>query len=185
MPLRLPCLPIPLTPGGLLHSYWGSTGYYRPICDVYVVGPNQQITTVAAQVDTACDYVVLAARAAGKLGLALPFARQVGVSGAAGTQAATFSFAPDGLVSLFVTDYREYAFLPSPLVGFHPPAPAGTAQRSVLGLTGFLQFFKFVLDPEPTPPLFELHPITAFPGQHGPLPRGQVLLDFIRSLRVP
>jgi len=32
-------------------------------------------------------------------------------------------FAPDGLVSLFVTDYREYAFLSGPLVGF----PSGRA----------------------------------------------------------
>lgn len=185
MALRLPCLPVQLTPGGLLHSYWGSMGYYRRICDLYVVGPHQQITTVSAQVDTACDYVVLEADAATALGLALPFARQARSSAAGGTQAATFSFAPDGLVSLFVTDYREYAFLPSPLVGFHPPAPVGTQQRSVLGLTGFLQFFKFVYDPEPTPPLFELHPIATFPGQHGLLPKGRGLLDFIRSLRLP
>jgi len=185
MPLRLPCLPVPLTPGSILDSYWGATGYYRPICDVYVVGPPQQIITISAQVDTACDYVVLEANVASRLGLALPFARQARVSAAAGAQAATFSFAPDGLVSLFVTDYREYAFLPCSLVGFHPPVVVPTRQRSVLGLTGFLQFFKFVLDPEPTTPFFELHPIAAFPGQHGLLPRGRGLLDFIRSLRVP
>jgi hypothetical protein len=53
----------------------------------------------------------------------------------------------------------------------------------VLGQTGFLRFFRFVQDPEPSPPIFELHPITAFPGQHGLLPRGQALMDFIRSLR--
>jgi hypothetical protein len=113
----------------------------------------------------------------------LPFPRQEGVSGAAGTQAATFSFPPDGLVSLFVTDYREYAFLRGPLVGFHPPGPGAANQRSVLGLTGFLQFFRFLYDPEPTPPFFELDPITNFPGQHGLLPRGQSLLGFIRTLR--
>src|SRR5439155_19932626 len=104
----LSCLPVQLNPGGLLHSYWGPMGYHRPICDVYVVGPNHQITMVPAQVDTACDYVVLEADAATDLGLALPFARQVGASAAGGSQAATFSFAPDGLVSLFVTDYRGY-----------------------------------------------------------------------------
>ena len=43
-------------------------GSYRPICDVYVIGPHQQITTVPAQVDTACDYVVLEADAAAALG---------------------------------------------------------------------------------------------------------------------
>jgi hypothetical protein len=150
---------------------------------VFVAGPTGLVTWTRAQIDSASDYVVLEAKVAHALGLALPFARQQAVSSAGGTQAATFSFAPDGLLSLFVTDYREYAFLPAPLVGFHPPAPAGTKQRSVLGLTGFLQFFKFIYDPEPTPPIFELHPIQAFPGQHGLLPRGRGLLDFIRSLR--
>jgi hypothetical protein len=87
------------------------------------------------------------------------------------------------LVSLFVTDYREFAYLPSPLVGFHPPSPTALRQRSVLGQTGFLQFFRQVHDPEPTPPILELHPITNFPGQTGPLPRDRPLLDFIRSLR--
>jgi hypothetical protein len=185
MPLRLPCLQVRLTPGSLLDSYWGATGYYRPACDLYVVGPHQQIIVVTAQVDTASDYVVLKADAAAYLGLVLPFARQASASAAGGTQAVTFSFAPDGLVSLFVTDYREYAFLPGPLVGFHPPAPVGTKQRSVLGLTGFLQFFKLVYDPEPTPPIFELQPIASFPGQHGLLPKGRGLLDFIRSLCLP
>jgi hypothetical protein len=113
----------------------------------------------------------------------LPFARQQAISGAAGTQAATFSFPPDGLVSLFVTDYTEYAFLPAPLVGFHPPVSGPSSQRSVLGKTGFLQYFRFVYDPEPMPPIFELHPITAFPGQHGLLPRSVSLEDFIRGQR--
>jgi hypothetical protein len=185
MPLRLLCRPVQLTPGRLLHSYWGATGYYRPICDVYVMGPHLRTTRVFAQVDTACDYVVLESKATRVLGLALPFARQEGASGAAGTQATRFSFAPDGLVSLFVTDYREYGFLPRPPVGFHPPARAGTSQRSVLGLKGFLQFFKFVYDPEPACPFFELDPIASFPGRHGLLPSGRALFDFIRSLRVP
>ena len=52
MPLRLPCLPVQLTPGGLLHSYWGSMGYYRPLCDLYVVGPHQQITTPTFSINT-------------------------------------------------------------------------------------------------------------------------------------
>jgi hypothetical protein len=90
--------------------------------------------------------------------------------------AARFSFPAGGLVSLFVTDYTEYAFL----TGFHPPALVPASQRSVLGHTGFLQFFRFVHDPEPTPPLFELHPTKTFPGQHSLLPRRQSLLGFIR-----
>jgi hypothetical protein len=53
----------------------------------------------------------------------------------------------------------------------------------VLGQTGFLQFFKLIHDPEPTPPFVELHPTTTFPGQTGPLHRDRSLYDFIRSLR--
>jgi hypothetical protein len=185
MPLRLPCAAMSLTPGSLLSPYWGPSGIYRPRIDVFAIAPGGLVDWVSAQIDCASDFVVLESSLALSIGLSLPFARQQGISGAAGTQAAMFSFAPDGLVSLFVTDYREYAFLGGSLVGFHPPAPVGTRQRSVLGLTGFLQVFKFVLDPEPTLPFFELHPITAFPGQHGMLPRDRPLLDFIRSLRVP
>jgi hypothetical protein len=37
----------------------------------------------------------------------------------------------NGLMSLFVTDYTEYAFLPAPLTGFHPPAAAPGQQRSL------------------------------------------------------
>jgi hypothetical protein len=154
MPLHVPCPAMSLTPGSLLSSYWGPSGIHRPRIDVFAVGPTGLVDWVPAQIDSASDFVILEASLARSIGLALPFARQEGVSAAAGTQVATFSFAPDGLVSLFVTDYREYAFLPCPLVGFHPPAPVGASQRSVLGLTGFLQVFKFLLDPEPTPPIF-------------------------------
>jgi hypothetical protein len=167
----------------VLSSYWGSA-IYRPIFDVYVVGPGNRIDKVQAQADTASDYVVLAASVALTFGLALPFARQAGVSAAGGSQAATFSFAPDGLISIFVTDYSEYAFLPSPLVGFHPlPAPGTTRQRSVMGLTGFLQFFRHTHDPNPAPPMLELDPIANFPGRSGLLPKDRGLLDIIRSLR--
>jgi hypothetical protein len=183
MPLRLPCLPVQLTPGSLLYSYWGALGYHRPIFDVFIVGPGQRFTRIPAQMDTASDYVVLDSNVATTLGLALPFPRLMGASGAGGSQAATFSFPPDGLLSLFVTDYREYAYLPSPLVGFHPPAASGVRQRSVLGQTGFLQFFRALQDPEPRPPIVELDPIGAFPGQSGLLPRDRPLADFIRSLR--
>jgi hypothetical protein len=95
----------------------------------------------------------------------------------------TISFPPDGLVSLFVTDYREYAWLPSPLVGFHPPTPGAASQRSVLGQTGFLQFFRYIQDPVPPPLMVELDPIPNFPGQTGLLPKDGPLEDFIRSLR--
>jgi hypothetical protein len=183
MPLRLPYLPIHLSAGTLLHSYWGATGFHRPVIDVFVLGPGNQITSTSAQVDSASDYVVLSSGVAQSLGLTLPFPRQMGVSGVAGVQATTFSFPPDGLVSLFVTDYTEYAFLRASLVGFHASGRPGAQQRSVLGLTGFLQFFLSILDPNPTPPILELHPITAFPGRTGLLPKDRGLADFVRSLR--
>jgi hypothetical protein len=167
----------------VLFSYCGAAGYYRPACDIFVVGPGNRIDRVRAPIDSASDYTILAASAASTLGLTLPFPRLAGVSAAGGSQAATFSFPPVGLVSLFVTDYREYAFLPGPLVGFHPPGPGAANQRSVMGLTGFLQFFRFILDHEASPPMFELHPITNFPGQGGLLPLDRGLNDFIRGLR--
>jgi hypothetical protein len=156
MPLRLPCLPVQLTPGSLLYSYWGALGYHRPILDLYIIGPSLRISQTPAQIDTASDYVILGSRVASQLGLALPFPRSTGASGMGGSQVVTFSFPPDSLVSLFVTDYREYAFLPSPIVGFHSPGPGAASQRSVLGQTGFLQFFRFLQDPEPIPPIVEL-----------------------------
>ena len=107
------------------------------------------------------------------------------MSGAAGAHAGTVSFPPEGLVSLFVTDYHEYYYLPGPLVGFHAPSPLAAQQRSVLGLTGFLQHFRFILDNGPTPPFFELHPTATFPGRGGLLPLDRPLADFIRSLRAP
>jgi hypothetical protein len=150
---------------------------------VRVVGPGKQIVQEYANLDTCCDYVVLASGVAASLGLTLPFSRQTGVSSAGGTQAATFSFPPDGLVSLFVTDYREYAWLPGPLVGFHAPGPGAAGQRSVLGQTGFLQYFRFMQDPSPPRVMVELDPLANFPGQTGLLPKDGPLEDFIRSLR--
>jgi hypothetical protein len=55
MPLRLPCLPVSLTPGSLLSSYWGRTGYHRPLIAVYAIGPTGIVDWVTAQIDTACD----------------------------------------------------------------------------------------------------------------------------------
>jgi hypothetical protein len=185
MPLRLPCKPVTLSPGGLLHSYWGATGFHRPAFDVHVVGPGGQVRIELAQADTGSDYVLFAAPVAHFLGLVLPFPRQVPFSGAAGTQAGALSFPPDGVVSLFVTDYREYCYLPAPPVGFHPPGPNAANQRSVLGLTGFLQHFLFIHDPRPPRPMVELHPLEPFPGQAGPLPLDRPLFDFIRELRGP
>jgi hypothetical protein len=87
-----------------------------------VIGPGPRVAVENAQIDTGSDYVVFASTVASGVGLTLPQPRQVSFSGAAGSQAGTISFPPDGLVALFVTDYREYCYLPTPLIGFHPPA---------------------------------------------------------------
>jgi hypothetical protein len=183
MPLRFPYKQIRQSPGTLLYSYWGATGYSRPIFDVFLLGPGNRFTWEPALVDSGADWALFRAGVAAQLGFSLPFPRQTASSGAAGAQTLPQSFPDDGVVSLFVTDYREYAYLPCPLVGFHSPGPGAANQRSVLGKTGFLQYFRVVHDPEPMPPIVELHPITAFPGQAGVLPRDRSLLDFIRSLR--
>jgi hypothetical protein len=183
MPLRLPCKPVSLSPGNLLFPYWGALGFHRPVFDVIAIGPRGVICWEPARIDTGADETVFSSAVALSLGLTLPFPRQLTISGALGTQAATLSFPPEGLVSLFVTDYTEYCYFPAPLIGFHPPGPTAANQRSVLGLTGFLQYFLFTLDPTPTPSLIVLDPIAAFPGQTGLLPKDGPLLDFIRGLR--
>jgi hypothetical protein len=53
----------------------------------------------------------------------------------------------------------------------------------VLGLTGFLQHFRFLLDLPATPPVFELDARAGFPGAVGTLPGDQSLADFIASLQ--
>jgi hypothetical protein len=171
-----------LQPHLLLSTYWPA-GIPRPRWDVYLIGPTGVVRRERAQLDTGADHNLFSATTALALGLTLPCARAVHSSGVAGAQAATFTAPPDGTVSLFVTDFQDYCYLPSPLIAFHPPGPSQLAQRSVLGVTGFLQHFHFLLDYGPSPPTFELHPLSTFPGSAGPLPRDRALIDFIRSLR--
>lgn len=183
MPLRLLCPRISLSRSGLLHPYWGGQGLPRPRVDLFVIGPGGTFLIEPVQIDTAADYTLLASRLATGLKFPLPFSRQAQVSGAGGSWTSIVSFPPDGLVSLFVTDYREYAYLPRPLVGFHAAGRSAPVQRSVLGLTGFLQHFQFVLDLPATPPTFILEAGAGFPGSVGILPLNRSLADFIASLR--
>jgi hypothetical protein len=186
MPLRVPFRAIQLSPANVLYPYWGPLAHIRAAVDLFTVGPTGVVVRLPAQIDSASDYVGLDPMAAPGLGLRLPFGRQTVLSGAGG-HALYLTFPPDGEVSLFVTDYREFVYLPRPLVGFHhpPPGTAGSATyRSVLGATGFLQYFKTCLDPGPTPPVLELDPVAAFPGQHGPLPHSIPLADFLRDLKL-
>jgi hypothetical protein len=183
MPIRVPCSFVSLSRTGVLHPYWSARGLPRPRVDLYVIGPGGKYLIEPAQVDTAADHTLLSSGVATTLGLSLPFPRQMQISGMGGVQTAAVSFPPDGLVSLVVTDYREYAYLPRPLVGFHALSGGTTSQRSVLGLTGFLQHFRFGLDLPANPPVFELDPQAGFPGSTGTLTAGQPLADFLASLR--
>jgi len=186
MPIRLPFKTVQLSPGSILYPYWGPLPRIRPKIDLFAVGPTGLVADFSAQIDSASDFVALAPDVARRVGLHPPFVRQDLASGAGG-HPLHLSFPSDGEVSLFVTDYAEFYYLPSPLVGFHTP-PLGVSQiptyRSVLGITGFLQYFKTRLDPDPQPPIVELDPSRHFNGQFGPLPRTGPLLDFIRSLKL-
>jgi hypothetical protein len=183
MPVRLPFRSIALTPGSALSSYWPH-GYYRPEIDLFAVGPNGDHTRCVGHIDSCSDWVVFDQDVALSLGLSPPFSRVVSVSGIAGAVQAQFTMPPDGTLSLFITDYREWYFLPAPPVGFWPPAPAGGQRRSVLGVTGFLQHFQVVLHYQLSRP--EVEPIhqPGFPGKSGTFLRGTVLQDFLRGLKL-
>src|SRR4051794_16075611 len=137
MPLRFPCLQLSLSVGGVLRPYWPNGVMHYPGLDAFAVARGSVLRVPATGIDTRSDYVLFGSDVARALGLSLPLPRQAPFSGAAGTQAGVLSFPPDGLVGLFVTDYTEYCYLPSPLVAFHPPSPNPQSQRSVLGLTAF------------------------------------------------
>jgi hypothetical protein len=181
VPLRLPCKAAQLSPGTLLYPYWGALGFHRPSFDVFLISTAGVIVRDRPRLDTGADHTIFASDIARQLGLPLSFPRQIAISGAAGTWSGAASFPPDGLVSLFVTDYRDYCYLPNPLIGFLSPGPGGASQRSVLGLSGFLQYFRFTLDP--SPPLVELRPASTFAGATGPLPKDRGLHEFITGLR--
>jgi hypothetical protein len=167
-----------------LPRYWPN-GYFRPEIDLYAVGPNGDSTPCAGEIDSCSDWVVFDSGVAVNLGLSPPFSRVVSVSGIAGAVQAQFTMPPDGTVALFLTDYREYYFVPAPPVGFWPPPPAGGQRRSVLGATGFLQHFQVVLHYQLSRPEVALTHHAGFPGKYGQLPPRVVLRDFIRGLKFP
>jgi hypothetical protein len=184
MPVRLRFRGVQLSPGALLAQYWGTSGYFRPDIDLYLVGPTGNSIRWTGHIDSCSDWVVFDDRARGILGLQLPFSRVVSVSGIAGAVQATFTMPPDGTVSLFLTDYREWYFLPAPPVGFWPPSPTGP-RRDVLGVTGFLQHFQVNFHYQLSRPEVELIHHPGFPGGYGTFPRGAVLPDFLRGLKFP
>jgi hypothetical protein len=96
----------------LLSPYVRGSQFFRPRPDVSLIGPNNQITTTSAQIDTGADFNVFASLLAPSLGLTLPATRQFGISGAGGGYTSSLSFPPDGVVSLFLTDYQEFVTFP-------------------------------------------------------------------------
>jgi hypothetical protein len=185
MPVRFPFRRVQLSAGGLLSQYWGSSGYFRPDIDIFLVGPTGNYTRWTGQIDSSSDWVVFDNQAAMGLGLQAPFPRVEAVSGIAGAVQAHFTMPPDGTVSLFLTDYHDWCFLPAPPVGFWPASPAGVPRRNVLGATGFLQYFEVRLHYELSRPEVELIEHLGFPGTYGELPPRVVLRDFIRSRKFP
>jgi hypothetical protein len=176
---------VQLPPGAMLSQYWGSSGYFRPDIDIYLVGPTGNSIPWRGHIDSLSDWVVFEDQAAVKLGLQSPFPRSVSVSGIAGAVQAQFTMPHDGTVSLFLTDYQSWYFLPSPPVGFWPPSPTSAPRRNVLGVTGFLQYFQVVLHYQLTRPEVELIHYPGFPGTFGQLPPRVALQDFIRSRKFP
>jgi hypothetical protein len=169
----------------LLYPYWGATGYFRPKIDLYAVGPTGNYASLVGQVDSGSDWVVLDDSVAVRLGLRGPFSRRAGVSGIAGAAQTHFTLPLDGTVSLFLTDYREYYFLPTLPVGFWPPTPAGQPpRRNVLGLTGFLQHFQVIFHHQLSRPEVELIHTPTFPGQHGRFSAQEPLRNFLRLLKL-
>jgi hypothetical protein len=177
MSIRLPFQTVPLSPGAALYRYWGAFGYRRPTCEVYLVGPAGRVECVQhTHLDTGSDYPVFEASTARALGLSPPFSRRVQVLTAGGTTALTMP--DDGIVSLFITDYRECYYLPLSPIGFW----SGSGGRNVLGFTGFLQYFEMRTHNDGVNrPETELTANQNFPGQHGSMV-GQALRPLLRRL---
>src|SRR4051812_28374047 len=112
MPLRVECVRRTISPGLFLRPYWPGGLFPSMNLTTYLVH-GQAVTGLAVGIDTQSDYVVFGSLVAQQLGLTSPLGRQASFSGAAGTQAGTLSFPPDGQIGLFVTDFTEYCYLPS------------------------------------------------------------------------
>ncbi len=185
MSVRLRFRSVQLSSAAMLTQYWGSSGYFRPDIDLYLVGPTGHSIPWTGHIDSLSDWVVFEDQASVNLGLQPPFSRTVSVSGIAGAVQAQFTMPPDGTVSLFLTDYQNWYFLPAPPVGFWPPSPTSAPRRNVLGVTGFLQYFQVVLHYQLSRPEVELIHHAGFPGAFGQLPDRVALPDFIRSRKFP
>jgi hypothetical protein len=185
MSVRFPYKGVQLPPTSPLYPYWGATGFSRSRIDIFVVGPSGVYVNRSAQIASAADWVVFEDRVALQLGLQPPFSRVVGVSGIAGAAQTHFTQPPDGTVSLFLTDYREYYFLPTLPVGFWPASPPGQpSRRNVLGITGFLQYFQVIFHHQLSRPDVELIDIPTFPGKHDVFSAREPLRDLLRRLKL-
>src|SRR5205085_472759 len=100
MSVRFPFRGVQLPSGSVLSQYWGSSGYFRPDIDLFLVGPTGNFISWTGHIDSCSDWVVFDDRAARGLGLQGPFPRTVPVSGIAGAVQAHFTMPPGGTVSL-------------------------------------------------------------------------------------
>jgi hypothetical protein len=178
--LQFEAIRVTLNPSMILHSYWGPSNYYRPRIGVYVVGPNGMFCHETPLLDTGSDFVAFDSDVAHRIGLSPPFARSSQNQGA-GAGPFTLTFPDDGAVSLYVTDYRHYCYLPAPLVGFLPPPVNDFA---VLGVTGFLQHFKLRIDYDERPPRIRLTVPPSFPGVAGRFSPKRSLAEQLRRLKL-
>jgi hypothetical protein len=178
--LQFEMKPVRLHPSMILHQYWGDEGYSRPKIGVYIIGPTGAYYHSTALLDSGSDFVAFDSRAAREVGLVPPFARS-SRNQAAGGASFALSFPDDGVVSLFVTDYRHYCFLPAPLVGFMPPPVEDFA---VLGATGFLQYFRLLIDYDMQPPRVQLTARSSFPGVTGRFSARHSLAEQFRRLKL-
>jgi hypothetical protein len=168
----------------LLHNYWSRAGYFRSAVDLFVVGPSGNYVAEVGNVDSCSDWVVFDAGVAGRLGLQPPFPRVIPVSGVAGAIADEFTLPPDGTVSLFLTDYSAWCYLPSLPVGFWPPvAPGEPTRRNILGFTGFQQHFEILFRNYLPRPEILLIEAPSFPGSFGRMPPRPSIARMIRRLK--
>ena len=178
MPIRLEFQPVPLSPGMELYRYWGASGYSRPTTEVYLVGPSGNVCIVpSVHLDTGSDFAIFQPKWINSLALSPPFQRTVQVSTGGGM--AAFIMPNDGEVSLLITDYREYYYLPAPPVGFW----TNPNKKNVLGVTGFFQYFSTQTHNDgQSIPVIELTENRRFPGQHGSM-RGESLHPLLHRLK--
>jgi hypothetical protein len=160
---------VDVEPAHLLRQYWGPTGHFCPVVDVFLRGPNDVVLARRAVIDTGSPYNVFDAETAAKLGLRPPFRRRVEATGVGG-QPVDLTFPDDSTVRLLLSDFVNGYIVWAPLVGFVSPGKAARRKKekatAVLGFTGFLQHLDVTFT-SGTQPAIEISVPGSFPGVVG------------------